>query len=210
MSLHGLAVVPASARSEGHVRVEAAGYALLLAQAPLDGVGMLQALRALMDEGPALPLGRRARFADAQAAHAWLEESACRLGPAIARVAGRCELILSLSAPEPVAAEAASGAGYLRARSAALSERERRQEELARKAEAILHDLGEDRRLLPYVEAGRLGLDGSVLVREAGAAAVREEICRRAQDLPGFIRVRIAGPWPPVTFAAALDEEPPA
>lgn len=207
MSVQGLAVVPAESGAARR-RVEAAGLAMLLADAPLDGPGLLAALHAIMEDGPSLPLGRRARFDTAEAAHAWLAASADRLGPAIARVAGRSEIILSLAAPVPVEADpSASGRSYLRARAEALAERTRREADLERHAERILEGLGEVRRIAAYAGPDQIGLDGSVLAPDAEAAALRACIAERARELPPFVRVRLAGPWPPVTFAALFADE---
>ncbi len=206
MSLSALAVTPADAAetSPRLARIEAAGLAMVLSQAPLEGAELLSALGAIMRAGPALPLGRRARFDTAEAAHAWLAARAEQLKPAIAQIGGRVELVLSLSAPAAAApAGNETGQSYLRGRAALIAEQERRESRLRELAEAIVDGLGEARRVTAFKDGDRIGIDACVLTPEKEAQALRHKIANRAQErLDAFVSARLAGPWPPVTFAA--------
>jgi hypothetical protein len=144
-------------------------------------------------------------------------------GRALDRIVGRGEWSVKVfvdaqetpPAESPGNVEQRSGTAYLAARRSALSGRARVSEERAALA-ATVHDqlcslAVAGRRLMPQDRAlsahsGEMVLNGSYLVDDVAAGEFATAARGLAEGHPE-VRVEVAGPWPPYSFASLEDEQ---
>jgi hypothetical protein len=156
---------------------------------------------------PCLPVRFGTAFATVDAARASLDQRAPALHAALARVAGKSEIALTLLWREPPAtAESVPGTGpgrrYMEARKAALSARESQRARADALVERLIAELAIDRSLVWHetCTSAAVAVSLAVLVPNDRALERKAELARIATGLPDVIPV-VNGPWPPYTFA---------
>jgi len=157
---------------------------------------------------PCLPVRFGTAFPTSAAAVASLETRAAGLRAALARVAGRSELALTLLWREPVAHEAIGsvagpGRQYLEARRAAFAAREGRRARAESLVEQVVTELAIERQLVWHETCMSDGVAASLAVlvpteRAGERKADLEQIAARFADVVAVVN----GPWPPYTFAS--------
>lgn len=175
-------------------------------------------VEAIAGSGPCLPVRFGSVVADEAAAVGLLDARTTSFAAALARVAGRSELAVTLLWRDAgIAAEAvpaATGPGtppgrrFLEARRAALAVTAGRQEEadaLATELISLLGSLGIDpadvrHQTCPTAE---VAVSLAVLVPGARAAEVKDALTARSGSRVG-IRGVVSGPWPAYSFTAEL------
>jgi hypothetical protein len=158
---------------------------------------------------PCLPVRFGTAFPTSDAALASLEKRAAGLRAALARVAGKSELALTLLWREPTTHEgiaSATGPGrqYLEGRRAEFAAREGRRAQAEALVERVITELAIERQLVWHetCTSDSVALSLAVLVpteRAGERKADLEEIAARFADVVAVVN----GPWPPYTFASA-------
>jgi hypothetical protein len=156
---------------------------------------------------PCLPVRFGTAFPSADAARASLESRADALRAALARVAGKSEIALTLlwrRVPEAPVSEPAGGPGrqYMEARRAEYTAREAKRTRAESIVERLLAQLATDRSLVWHEVCTSEGVAVSlaVLVPTELALERKAELSRVAQEFDDVMPV-VNGPWPPYTFA---------
>jgi len=171
---------------------------------------------AIAATGPCLPVRFGSWLADDAAAAALLADRHLSFQAALARVAGRSEIAVTLvwreSAVVPGRGRAVAGAPtaapgrrFLEGRREDIAAAEGRGEQAEALATRLLEGLGVDRadvrhELCPTAE---VALSLSVLVPTAMADAAKDAASRLVGGLDG-VRGVVSGPWPPYSFTAEL------
>ena len=137
-----------------------------------------------------LPFGPR-NPPDFAWASSWVEERTSDLAPALDRLAGRAELLVTLSPRDCQVADTGTGRSWLQEKA--------RRHEWRKHLETHMNLLAPDATPIPG------SLDGPV---EAAILMPPSEMRDRAHDLrsrcSGSLSCKISGPWPAFNFAAAL------
>jgi hypothetical protein len=156
---------------------------------------------------PCLPVRFGTAFATSDDARASLDKRAAALHAALARVAGKSELALTLlwrELPAPVAIESAAGPGrrYMEARRAEFAGREARRARAESLVERVIVELTTDRQFVWHetCTSDNVAVSLAVLVPTERAAERKAELEQVAAGFPDVIPV-LNGPWPPYTFA---------
>lgn len=156
---------------------------------------------------PCLPVRFGTAFRDVDAARASLDKRAEALHAALARVAGKSELALTLlwrEAPALIPGANAGGPGrrYMEERRAALGARETLRERAETLVERIVAELAIERPLVWHETCTSVSVAVSlaVLVPSEHALERKAELARIASKFDDVTPV-LNGPWPPYTFA---------
>ena len=175
-------------------------------------------VEAIAASGPCLPVRFGSVVADEAAAVGLLDGRATSFAAALVRVAGRCELAVTLLWQGPgIAAGAvpvASGPGtppgrrFLEARRAALAVTAGRQDEadaLAAELVSLLGSLGIDRADVRHetCPTAEVALSLAVLVPGPRAAEVKDAVNARSGSRVD-VRGVVSGPWPAYSFTAEI------
>ena len=156
---------------------------------------------------PCLPVRFGTAFATPDDARASLDKRAAALRAALARVAGKSELALTLlwrepSAPPAVQSAAGPGRQYMEMRRAEFAAREARRARADSLVEAVITELATERQLVWHetCTSDSVAVSLAVLVpteRARERKAQLEQIAARFADVIPVLN----GPWPPYTFA---------
>lgn len=156
---------------------------------------------------PCLPVRFGTAFATADEARASLDKRADVLHAALARVAGKSELALTLLWREPWAPPAIESAGgpgrhYMEARRAEFVAREARRARAESLVEELITELAIERQLVWHetCTSENVAVSLAVLVPTERAGELKAELAQVAARFPDVIPV-LNGPWPPYTFA---------
>ena len=156
---------------------------------------------------PCLPVRFGTAFANPDDARASLEKRSAALHAALARVAGKSELALTLlwrqsPPPEPVESAVGPGRQYLERRRVQFAAREARRAFAESLAERVITELAIERPLVWHetCTSENVAVSLAVLVPTERAVERKAELERIAQGFPDVIAV-LNGPWPPYTFA---------
>jgi hypothetical protein len=157
---------------------------------------------------PCLPVRFGTAFANSEDARASLDKRSAALHAALARVAGKSELALTLlwreSSPPPQPVEPAAGPGrqYMEARRAEFAAREARRARAESLAERVIAELAIDRPLVWHetCTTESVAVSLAVLVPTERAGARKAELEQIAAQFSDVVPV-LNGPWPPYTFA---------
>ena len=157
---------------------------------------------------PCLPVRFGTAFATSDEARASLDKRAAALRSALARVAGKSELALTLlwrePAPSPTSQSVAGpGRRYMEARRvefAAIEARRARAESLA---ERVIAELSIERQLVWHetCTSETVAVSLAVLVPTERARERKADLERVATRLTDDVIPVLNGPWPPYTFA---------
>lgn len=156
---------------------------------------------------PCLPVRFGTAFATPDDARASLDKRAAALRAALARVAGKSELALTLLWREPSAlpaVQSAAGPGrqYMEMRRAEFAAREARRGRADSLVETVITELATERQLVWHATctSDSVAVSLAVLVPTERA---RERKAQLEQIAAGFADVIpvLNGPWPPYTFA---------
>ena len=156
---------------------------------------------------PCLPVRFGTAFESVEAARASLDERAAALRLALARVAGKAELALTLlwkdpSAPEVPESVGGPGRRYMEARRAEHASREAKQARAELIAERLIADLAIERSLVWHKTCTSAGVAVSLaaLVPVEHAVEWKADLSRAASQFADVTAV-VNGPWPPYSFA---------
>lgn len=156
---------------------------------------------------PCLPVRFGTAFASSDDARASLEKRADALRTALARVAGKSELALTLlwrDRSEPARVDAAGGAGrqYMEKRRAEYLAREAKGARAQALVDAVVAELAIDRRLVWHetCKTENVAVSLAVLVPTERARERKAHLEQIAATFPDVTAV-VNGPWPPYTFA---------
>lgn len=156
---------------------------------------------------PCLPVRFGTVFATPDEARASLDKRADALRAALAHVAGKSELALTLLWREPslaLSTDAVTGPGrrYLEERRAELAAREARRARAESLVEHVVRDLAIERQLVWHetCTTDNVAVSLAVLVPTEEATQRKADLARAAAGFPDVIPV-LNGPWPPYTFA---------
>jgi gas vesicle protein GvpL/GvpF len=156
---------------------------------------------------PCLPVRFGTAFASSADARSSLENRAEALRGALARVAGKSELAMTLlwrDRSQPIAVERAEGPGrqYMEKRRAEYLVREARRSRAESLVDAVVAELAIDRQLVWHetCKTENVAASLAVLVPTERARERKAELERIAAAFPDVIAV-LNGPWPPYTFA---------
>jgi gas vesicle protein GvpL/GvpF len=157
---------------------------------------------------PCLPVRFGTAFATLAEARASLDKRAPALRAALARVAGKSELALTLlwrePSASPVAIESVEGPGrkYMEARRAEFAAREGRQARAKDLVERVITELAIERQLVWHetCTSENVALSLAVLVPTEVAGRRKAELEQIAAGFADVVPV-VNGPWPPYTFA---------
>jgi hypothetical protein len=156
---------------------------------------------------PCLPVRFGTAFATSEEARASLDKRAPALRAALARVAGKSELALTLLWREPsapLAIDAAGGPGrqYLEARRAEFAARESRRAQAEDLVEQVITELAIERQLVWHetCTSENVAVSLAVLVPTELTRERKAELERVAARFADVVPV-VSGPWPPYTFA---------
>jgi hypothetical protein len=156
---------------------------------------------------PCLPVRFGTAFANSDDARASLDKRSAALHAALARVAGKSELALTLlwrKPSPPLVIESAGGPGrkYMETRRAEFAAREARRARAESLVERIISELAIDRPLVWHetCTSESVAVSLAVLVPTERAPERKADLERIAA---GFSEVEpvLNGPWPPYTFA---------
>jgi hypothetical protein len=154
-----------------------------------------------------LPVRFGTAFATSDDARASLDKRAPALRAALARVAGKSELALTLlwrepSAPVVIEPVAGPGRQYMEARRAEFAAREGRQARAKDLVERVITELAIERQLVWHetCTSENVAVSLAVLVPTELAAQRRAELEKVAAGFADVVPV-VNGPWPPYTFA---------
>jgi hypothetical protein len=174
---------------------------------------------AVAASAPTAPMRLATIFLDDEAVRRRLEELRAPLTEVLDRVTGRAEWSVKVLAP-PVAGgateadEPTTGAEFLRRRKAQAGEREQRLQEGVRAAEEVHDELAAAAvaaRVLSPQDPQLTGLEETMVLNGAYLVAhdAGEAFTQRVRDLDARltgVRVEVAGPWPPYSFAVLEDQ----
>jgi hypothetical protein len=156
---------------------------------------------------PCLPVRFGTAFATSDDARASLDKRAAALHIALARVAGKSELALTLlwrasPAPQTIRSTAGPGRQYMEARRAEFATREARRARAESLVEQVIAELAIERQLVWHetCTSDNVAVSLAVLVPTEQAAERKAQLEQVAARLPDVIPV-LNGPWPPYTFA---------
>ena len=156
---------------------------------------------------PCLPVRFGTAFATSDDARASLDKRAPALRAALARVAGKSELALTLlwrepSAPVVIEPVAGPGRQYMEARRAEFAAREGRQARAKDLVEKVITELAIERQLVWHetCTSENVAVSLAVLVPTELAGKRRAELEEIAAGFADVVPV-VNGPWPPYTFA---------
>ena len=156
---------------------------------------------------PCLPVRFGTAFATSDDARASLDKRAAGLHIALARVAGKSELALTLlwrasPAPQPIETAAGPGRQYMEARRAECAEREARRARAESLVAQVIAELAIERQLVWHetCTSDNVAVSLAVLVPTERASERRAELEQIAARFTDVIPV-LNGPWPPYTFA---------
>ena len=156
---------------------------------------------------PCLPVRFGTAFATSDDARASLDKRAPALRAALARVAGKSELALTLlwrepSAPAVTQPVAGPGRQYMEARRAEFAAREGRQARAKDLVEKVITELAIERQLVWHetCTSENVAVSLAVLVPTELAGKRRAELEEIAAGFADVVPV-VNGPWPPYTFA---------
>ena len=159
---------------------------------------------------PCLPVRFGTAFGTADEARASLDKRAAALHAALARVAGKSELALTLlwsdtsaaSAPPPVPEAKGPGRRYMETRRTEFAEREARRARAESLVERVIADLAIERQLVWHetCTSENVAVSLAVLVPTEHAVALKGDLGRIAAGFTDVVPV-VNGPWPPYTFA---------
>ena len=154
-----------------------------------------------------LPVRFGTAFATADEARASLDKRAAALRAALARVAGKSELALTLlwreqAASQAVESAAGPGRHYLEARRAEFAAREARRARAESMVEQVVTELAIERPLVWHetCTSASVAVSLAVLVPTGRALERKADLARIAAEFTDVIPV-LNGPWPPYTFA---------
>jgi gas vesicle protein GvpL/GvpF len=156
---------------------------------------------------PCLPVRFGTAFESSEAARASLDERAVALRLALARVAGKSELALTLlwkeaSVPAVVDSVAGPGRRYMEARRAENAAREGRRARAELMVERVIAELAIERPLVWHetCTSANVAVSLAVLVPAERALERKSDLTRIAAEFADVVPV-VNGPWPPYTFA---------
>lgn len=156
---------------------------------------------------PCLPVRFGTVFETSLEARTSLDERATALREALARVAGKSELALTLLWREPSAAtapESAAGPGrrYMEARRAEYAAAEARRARAESVVDRVIAELAIERPLVWHqtCTSDSVAVSLAVLVPTERALERRSDLSRIAERFTDVVPV-VNGPWPPYTFA---------
>ncbi len=154
-----------------------------------------------------LPVRFGTAFATADEARASLDKRAAALRAALARVAGKSELALTLlwrehSTPQAVESAAGPGRQYMEARRAEFGAREARRARAESLVEEVITELAIERQLVWHetCTSDNVAVSLALLVPTELAGQLKADLAQAAARFPDVIPV-LNGPWPPYTFA---------
>lgn len=158
---------------------------------------------------PCLPVRFGTAFASPDDARASLEGRSAALHRALARVAGKSELALTLlwraqSAPHAVVITGGPGRQYMEARRAEFATREAQRARAEALVDAVISELSIERPLVWHetCASDQVAVSLAVLVPTDQARERKAELEQVAGRFHDVIPV-LNGPWPPYTFARA-------
>jgi gas vesicle protein GvpL/GvpF len=156
---------------------------------------------------PCLPVRFGTAFATSDDARASLDKRADALRSALARVAGKSELALTLlwresPLPTPTASAAGPGRRYMEARRAEFAAREARRARANSMVESVVAELAIERQFVWHETCTSDNVAASLAVlvpteRAGERKADLEQVAARFTDVVAVLN----GPWPPYTFA---------
>ena len=156
---------------------------------------------------PCLPVRFGTAFATADEARASLDKRAAALRAALARVAGKSELALTLlwrepSAPQRIESTAGPGRQYMETRRAEFGARESRRARAESMVEQVVGELAIERQLVWHetCTSDNVAVSLAVLVPTERAGERKAQLEQVAAGFPDVLPV-LNGPWPPYTFA---------
>lgn len=156
---------------------------------------------------PCLPVRFGTAFESSDAARASLDERAAALRLALARVAGKSELALTLlwrEAALPVVVESVAGTGrsYMEARRAEYGAREAQRSRAEHLVARVFAELAIERPLVWHetCTSASVAVSLAVLVPAERALERKADLTRIAAQFADVVPV-VNGPWPPYTFA---------
>ena len=156
---------------------------------------------------PCLPVRFGTAFATPDEARASLDKRAAALRAALARVAGKSELALTLlwreqSAPQAIESAAGPGRQYMETRRAEFAARESRRARAGAMVERVVAELAIERQLVWHetCTSENVAVSLAVLVPTVMARERKAELEQLAAQFPDVLPV-LNGPWPPYTFA---------
>ena len=156
---------------------------------------------------PCLPVRFGTSFTDVDAARSSLDKRAHALHAALARVAGKSELALTLlwreaPASAPTTHSGGPGRRYMEERRTALGAREAQRERAEAMVGRIVAELAIERPLVWHetCTSASVAVSLAVLVPSERALERKAELAKIASEFDDVIPV-LNGPWPPYTFA---------
>ena len=156
---------------------------------------------------PCLPVRFGTAFATSDDARASLDKRAAALHTALARVAGKSELALTLlwrasPAPQPIETVAGPGRLYMEARRAEFAAREARRARAESLVAQVIAELAIERQLVWHetCTSDNVAVSLAVLVPTERASERKAELEWIAERFTDVVPV-LNGPWPPYTFA---------
>jgi gas vesicle protein GvpL/GvpF len=156
---------------------------------------------------PCLPVRFGTAFASSDDARASLDKRASALHAALARVAGKSEVALTLlwresAAPQTIVSAAGPGRRYMDARRAEFAAREARRARAESMVERVVMELAIDRQLVWHetCTSDNVAVSLAVLVPTERAGERKAELAELAAEFTDVVPV-LNGPWPPYTFA---------
>ena len=156
---------------------------------------------------PCLPVRFGTAFATVDDARASLDKRSVALHEALARVAGKSEIALTLlwrepSAVRPIATAAGPGRQYMEARRSEFAAREARRTRAESLVESVIAELAIERPLVWHetCTSENVAVSLAVLVPTEEAPERKAELEQIALGFADVIPV-LNGPWPPYTFA---------
>lgn len=156
---------------------------------------------------PCLPVRFGTAFATPDDARASLDKRAAALHAALARVAGKSEVALTLlwreqAAPQAIECAAGPGRQYLETRRAEFAAREARRSRAESMVEQVITELAIERQLVWHetCTSENVAVSLAVLVPTDRASERKTELEEIAARFADVVPV-LSGPWPPYTFA---------
>ena len=156
---------------------------------------------------PCLPVRFGTSFASAGAARDSLDKRSEALHAALARVAGKSEVALTLLWRDPppgdqISLEGGPGRRYLEDRRTEFAGREAKRARAETLVERLVAELAIERPLVWHetCTSASVAVSLAVLVPTEQALERKEQLARIAAGFPDVIAV-VNGPWPPYTFA---------
>ena len=167
-------------------------------------------LERIAEAQPCLPMRFGTTFASGAAAEVALERRASALRAALARVAGKQELAVTLlwkARAEPAvfssSGEGRPGRRFLEEKRARFVAADARRSRAAALAESLIAELAADQALVWHeiCTSEDVAVSLAVLVPSERAAEMRSDLERRAAALGDDVTAMVSGPWPAYSFA---------